>query len=1592
MKIVGKILFLTLLFSLIFSFAVVSASENLTFEQSVSNNISIDSESTNPSDNMLEGHNRVSSCVEDSLLMEDSDNHCLKSDIHISGNTFNDIQTAINNANAGDIIFLNGNTYYGSGNEISISKQITLVGGSSLNDNNLAKLDAKSLSRIFIITGGKVVISGISFINGYHKTYSGAIEWNGNDGFLSNSYFGNNTGDTYNGAIRWNGINGKLLDCTFENNTSGFGSIAGGSGGAVDWNGANGLLANCRLINNRASSLAGALKWDGNNGTLSNCTFENNAAGESGGAVYWSGNDGRMSNCSYLNTTVLYLNSSPGGGAMVWWADRGILSNCTFINSIGRTIGAVYWRVNNGIINNCTFINNTATVNYGALGIYYYSNTISNCIFINNTAGSDGGAIALSQNNVVYNCTFINNTAKTNGGAIIGGGLNNRIFNCTFINNTAKQGGGVNLAGKTNSLYDCIFINNTARSEGGGIYSSAADSNLWNCSFTGNTANTGGGIYWKGTNAKFFNSTFKHNSANTGGGIYSNSDGKNLTIANCGFEYNLGKTNGGAISFYTPNGFVSNCTFINNSARTNNAGSGGAVYWNTGNGILTNCSFRNNSAYEAGAIYLNGNAGKVNNCTFVNNFANSAGAILWRYGNGLLTNSSFINNSALSNGGAVNWFGATGTVNNCTFINNTNKDNGGAIYWGNVNAVVTNSGFFNNSAKYGGAIYFASSNPSIFNSRFYNNIAKTGSALYYSFSGSNKIQDSVFLNNRADSTSLTINSNTVERNAFIKVTLSGEDNILNAIYSRTNTVSIKNVTYYSHEGVMTSSNEFVNPVNSADLSNGGKLYYKDNREAGQNITLEVYDSNGNLLVNYTDSSDIYGAIYLNLTKLNKGTYTVKAYFDENDYYTKISRESSFNINPIHNPKFEITKLSLSSNVMVGSIATFEIIINNTGDIALNDIIVIEEAYDGLTYVDYHKSPLWNHYTVDGKHAWKLVSPLAVREIVSLFVDFNTTTNGTFINNVVANSTTADNKMANATVTALYPQLNIHKYSLIPVTTVGNQTIFEITIINNGALDVHNLFIIEDSYDGLVYDHYIKDDLWSHSIVNGKNKWVLKDKLVVNENVGLLVVFNTTQTGNFTNYAIVGCDEISDRTVNATVRVNETVIEEELNPDLEITLSTMTPLVILGDPVIFEVTVHNIGDAVLHNVTVQEESYNGLIYDKFIDYTGMWEEKSAPTQGLLSASNPLSWMMNMPLYINETVSFFLRFNSTAVGTFINTVSATSDKTSIRFAEDDVEVVTTQFTVEKVSLNKTVTVGDEVAFEIIIQNTGTVTISDLTIIENPDDGLTYKSYIDEESFWDYEGNLRWSLKKDIVPGEVVELFITFKTDKVGNLTNSITCNDVPANSSVVDVSEIKNPILEVNSTDDVVYIGENAIITITVMNKGNVDLENVFVKIDFNDTLKFLNISSDDDWSIIDSIFMLNNVLKVNQSSSFNVILGTTQVGNFTNVVYAGFDDENSVNTTSIVEVLQNKTPTNDTPSNNTPADNTPVNNNSNNKTEKQHQIKASKDKGNNKTVVTNEADEHIKNVEWSIKSHATGNPIFLLLFVFLNVIIFRKGKR
>ena len=796
-----------------------------------------------------------------------------------------------------------------------------------------------------------------------------------------------------------------------------------------------------------------------------------------------------------LNHDVINLNNdiTQTGAASI------LIQKSLTINGRGHTIdaqemsGIFSIRYSTLILKNIIF-KNAKGGTFGAIAIYNSECSIINCSFENNNVEFDGAAISIVSGSLnVSDSIFKDNKAKDNGGAIYST-EDIYIDNCTFINNSASQGGAIHSLNC--NLLDCKFINNSAVSDGGTIYSSKA--NITNCTFKGGSSSAGSAVYLIDNDGKIELCTFVNNTAtNNGGAIFiqgaSPSQSTIVTIEHCTLEDNYAGDIGGAIYSDSENYTVNNCTFINNSAEngggaifnnnsviisnstfsSNSAEKGGAIYSEdycsldtsafksnsaidaggaiySKNSLITLylCNFTGNNAKDGGSIYCNGTMGIIEFSQFLaNNASNNGGALfLDSVNQSNISFSSFFNNSASLEGGAIYCINSNSSIDGSVLLNNT-AIQAGAIYYLNSTDNISNSNFDYNSAfGDGGAIIFNDSNSSIRNSYFNFNVAgKKGGAIYWTLLDQGpqcNISKSTFLNNKAESYSITGNFS----DGILTLMFSGWNNYVNAIYADS-PIDLLDVTYWNGDIANTYYGFYVYP-------------------SGQNISLEIYDSQNALIRNVTFLTNSYGQQYFSTFDLDDGYYTYKAYHLDDLYYTYVEGLGNFTINR----STSSISLNISDNaeLFYGSDIPFEVInrtsvnvliTNEDGSIVYRNgsvgqynisIDVNLEAMD-----DYYKITVYNlpNGIFQGSQDSKLFKVLKANSSVSINpiddVLFGKTVNVTFN---VENRTNVELILYDENNNALLNLTPQGDTVVLPILPAG---LYNLTVLNFGNPNVYN---------------------------------------------------------------------------------------------------------------------------------------------------------------------------------------------------------------------------------------------------------------------------------------------------------------------------------------------------------------------------------------------------------------------------------------------------------------------------------------------------------------------------------------------------------
>ena len=402
-----------------------------------------------------------------------------------------------------------------------------------------------------------------------------------------------------------------------------------------------------------------------------------------------------------VQDVVMKCTMSIFGSAMIVKSSNVHFSNSSFLNFFGTlrkhvlifqanidqaSVGGVMILSSSSVeINHCIFENNNAELGGVAFAQNYSSISINDSRFINHSISCKkkcnclGGLIFLNNSKASINHSlFLRNVLNhsqprqvTRGGVIVSFDSSVSVGFADFQMNFAYMGAVIESRHSNVSFYECSFLNNTAKLNGGiGLFKTSTVF-VKNCNFTGNKAfeKAGGVFYAERSRIQMNFSYFYGNEA-----------------------YNLG----GVTKISKSNVFVTDCTFIANSA-TSEVGRGGVMYYAKNNfAELCNTKFYSNRAYGGGAV--SSNTGSVlhlkSNNLLIGNSAHYGGAIQVQF-------SIFTCNCTLS---VISNTGSWGAL---TFLHSNGKIDGKFTYKNNTGSLLA----FDSEISAIGDIQFKNSAP-----------------------------------------------------------------------------------------------------------------------------------------------------------------------------------------------------------------------------------------------------------------------------------------------------------------------------------------------------------------------------------------------------------------------------------------------------------------------------------------------------------------------------------------------------------------------------------------------------------------------------------------------------------------------------------------------------------------------------------------------------------------------------------------------------------------------------------------------------------------------------------------------------------------
>ena len=508
------------------------------------------------------------------------------------------------------------------------------------------------------------------------------------------------------------------------------------------------------------------------------------------------------------------------------------------------------------------------------------------------------------------------------------------------------------------------------------------------------------------------------------------------------------------------------------------------------------------------------------------------------------------------------------------------------------------------------------------------------------------------------------------------------------------------------------------------------------------------------------------------------------------------------------PEIIPDKTANITNPNFGDNVTYTVTVTNDGIGDAKDVVVRDVLGEGLKFVSAIGEYTWDE---DSRTVTWIVD-LAKGESRTFYVNATVVGYGNVTNSlVVGNKTTG----VNVTVPEIIPD----KTANISNPNFGDNVNYTVTVTNDGIGDAKDVVVRDVLGEGLTFVDATGN--YSFDEVTRTVTWIVD--LAKGESKVFSVIATVSGYGNVTNSLVVG---------NKTAGVNVTV--PEINPDK--TVDNGIPN--FGDNVTYTVTVTNDGIGDANNVVITDVLDKGL---KFLNATGnfTYDEKTGT----------ITWTVDLAK--GETKIFNVNVTVLGYGVLPNTV-AVGNKTAVRNI-----TVPEIITVKEVN-SSDIHIGDEITYTITVSNSGKINATNVVIRDILPEGLKFINASNGGVYDSVTGIITWIL--NITANSTVDLTADVCVNKSGNITNTVNVGNKTSNCTI-ESGDIVDLEIHIVADKSEIYVGDNIVYTVTVINNGPSDAINTIANILIPNALSILSYNA--------------------TKGTFDITSGNWSIGNLTN---------------------------------------------------------------------------------------------------------------
>ena len=533
--------------------------------------------------------------------------------------------------------------------------------------------------------------------------------------------------------------------------------------------------------------------------------------------------------------------------------------------------------------------------------------------------------------------------------------------------------------------------------------------------------------------------------------------------------------------------------------------------------------------------------------------------------------------------------------------------------------------------------------------------------------------------------------------------------------------------------------------------------------------------------------------------------TVVGYGNVTNYLVVGNKTAGVNVTV---PEIIPDKTANISNPNFGDNVNYTVTVTNDGIGDAKDVVVRDVLGEGLKFV----SATGNYSFDEVTRTVTWIVDLAKGEskvfsVIATVVGYGNVTNYLVVGNKTAG--------VNVTVPEIIPD----KTANISNPNFGDNVNYTVTVTNDGIGDAKDVVVRDVLGEGLKFVSATGN--YSFDEVTRTVTWIVD--LAKGESKVFSVIATVSGYGNVTNSLVVG---------NKTTGVNVTV--PEINPDK--TVDNEIPN--FGDNVTYTVTVTNDGIGDANNVVITDVLDKGL---KFLNATGnfTYDEKTGT----------ITWTVDLAK--GETKTFNVNVTVLGYGVLPNTVTV-GNKTAVRNI-----TVPEIITVKEVN-SSDIHIGDEITYTITVSNSGKINATNVVIRDILPEGLKFINASNGGVYDPVTGIITWIL--NITANSTVDLTADVCVNKSGNITNTVNVGNKTSNCTI-ESGDIVDLEIHIVADKSEIYVGDNIVYTVTVINNGPSDAINTIANILIPNAL---------------SIFSYNAT-----KGTFDITSGNWSIGNLTN---------------------------------------------------------------------------------------------------------------